>query len=277
MAHLISSKLMASVAHRRLLKGAASVVFASSVYPIYRPQTTEDSIRLDENDPIVIKTREIASRTGVSHPNKIQVYLSEDGETGGSIGANVFGRGIVCISESVYRGFHLDQETWLDDDEDSVADETPSKEEVEFILAHECVHLAKNHSLVMSSFVPIAMLSSASLTTKVHNKFIATLLGVGTLVISGLYLSWCMEYEADHGAASLGKSFHRGGLYALERTRRRNCMLKRVVGTKWITEEGNYLGDTAHPWLTTRIDHLAHLNPRGHECAFCSLLVTHFH
>ncbi|RHY97368.1 hypothetical protein DYB37_011477 [Aphanomyces astaci] len=263
---------MTTVVHRRVLAGAATALFASSVYPVYNPRCTDGAMRLDDDDPIVHATREIAFQTGVTHPENVHVYVSMDGETGGSMGANVFGRGSVCISNAVYRGFHLDESV---DDEDE--DDLPSKEEAEFILAHECVHLAKNHSLVMSSFVPMAMLSSASITTKVSNKFLATLLGVGSLVVGGIYLSWWMEYEADHGAASLGHRFHIGGLSTLERTRRRNCMFKQMHPTRWITDEGNYLADTAHPWLTTRIDHLSSHNIDDcHNCAFCSLVSTPF-
>ncbi|KAF0683071.1 Aste57867_24851 [Aphanomyces stellatus] len=261
--------MASSVLPRRLLSSTAAMLFGVSVYPIVNPNC-DDCFELEDKDPIVIKAREIAFKAGVKNPQNVMVYVSEDGETGGSMGANLLGRGTICISNDVYRGFHQGDGgvEWDADDED-----TPTRDEAEFILAHECVHLAKNHSLVMSSFVPVAMMSSASLTTKVHNKFLATLLGVGCMAIGGIYLSWCMEYEADHGAASLGDSFHRGGLTALERSRRRNCMLKRNWKSDWITDDGNYLGDTAHPWLTTRIDHLQHLQ---HDCAFCSLLVTNF-
>ncbi|CAK4651692.1 hypothetical protein LEN26_020549 [Aphanomyces euteiches] len=153
-------------------------------------------------------------------------------------------------------------------------DEALTRDEVEFILAHECTHLAKNHPLIMASFVPLSMLSSVMVARRLASRSQAgaALVSVGLLALSGMGLSWRMEYEADHGAAALGASYRSGGVDMLERTRRQNCMLKQMWPTRLITDEGNYLADTAHPWLTSRIRHLELLNQLESTtaCAFCS-------
>ncbi|KAF0741855.1 hypothetical protein Ae201684P_017902 [Aphanomyces euteiches] len=250
---------------RRLLGGATAVIFVKLALPICRPHDPND-VPLADNDTFVIATRKIAHRTGLLHPENLRVYVSSGGETGGSIGANLrwLNRSSICVSDMVYESFFAK----------TPCDEALTRDEVEFILAHECTHLAKNHPLSMASFVPPSMLSSVMVARRLasRSRAGAALVSVGLLALSGMGLSWRMEYEADHGAAALGASYRSGGVDMLERTRRQNCMLKQMWPTRLITDEGNYLADTAHPWLTSRIRHLELLNQLESTtaCAFCS-------
>ncbi|OQR97430.1 metalloprotease family M48X [Thraustotheca clavata] len=263
---------------RRVLYGCSTTMFLSATFPVAMPHSStalkaigaQDTTQLEEADPFVIHAREIAKKLGVRHPENVNILLDEsDGEGGGALGADLVGRASIWISKSVYRGFYQapSEESTVHDLE---AD--PAREEVDFILAHECAHIANNHSIKMTSFIPISMLSSYAVATKVPNKLLGAVLGFSMIAGGGLYLSWHMEHEADHIAAALGKTFREGGLSTFERSRTRNCFLKSYFDTRMITKDGNYLGDTSHPWLTTRIHHLEHMECEEHDhaCIFCS-------
>ncbi|OQR87325.1 metalloprotease family M48X [Achlya hypogyna] len=269
---------MTSSYSRRLLVTCASTMFASATFPVAMPHSplalraigASDTKELDASDDFVVQAREIARQLGVRHPENLRVLMDlADGEGGGALGADVFGRSAIWISESIYRGFHQTPSP-TSTVQDIEAD--PAREEVEFILAHECAHIANNHSLKMTSFIPLSMFGSYAIATKVPHKLIGAVLGFGLIAAGGWYLSWHMEHEADHLAASLGQRFRDGGLSTFERSRVRNCFLKSYFDTRMITEEGNYLGDTSHPWLTTRIHHLEHMecDEHDHACIFCS-------
>ncbi|KDO20091.1 hypothetical protein SPRG_14630 [Saprolegnia parasitica CBS 223.65] len=269
---------MSSMYLRRVLCGCATTMFVSATFPVALPHSdlarkaigADATKELDENDAFLQTARSIAKQLGVRHPEHIRVLVDQaGGEGGGALGADVFGQSAIWISESIYRGFHQapSAESTITDLE---AD--PARDEVEFILAHECAHIANNHSLKMTSFIPASMFGSYALATKVPNKLLGAVLGFGLVVFGGLYLSWDMEHEADHLAASLGQRFRSGGLSTFERSRVRNCFLRTYFDTRMITEDGNYLGDTSHPWLTTRIHHLEHMqcDEHDHACIFCS-------
>ncbi|KAE9118508.1 hypothetical protein PF010_g8191 [Phytophthora fragariae] len=89
---------------------------------------------------------------------------------------------------------------------------------------------------------------------KIPNKVVAAVVGVLGVVGGNLYLSWTLEHEADQVAARSG--FARGGIHCFQRKLSRNCQMRSALNTWMIDEWGNYLGDTTHPLLTSRVERL---------------------
>ena len=126
--------------------------------------------------------------------------------------------------------------------------------EIDFVLAHESAHIVKNHSMYTAAFVPVSLAGSYVAIHKIPNKLIAGIVGVFGIVGGHLYLSWSLEHEADQVAAE--KGYACGGISFFQRKLTRNCEVRSVLNTWMITKSGNYIGDTSHPLLTSRIERL---------------------
>lgn len=267
---------------RRFVGASALALYAFSSYPIAEP-TSElslslargaDSVELDRRDPFSINVRTIAARCGVKDPERLSVRVGEQ-TSGASLGANatISRRGAcVVLPAELYEAFHATPAQRQQYD-------LPDKDEIDFVLAHESAHIAKNHSVLSGVFLPISMFASCYVIKKIPNKVLATLASCATLVGGNMLLSWRLEHEADHVAAAQG--YARGGIHCFERKLSQNCALRSRLNTRLITKEGNYLGDATHPLLTSRIQHLqviadaaacASGSDEGHRhagCAYC--------
>jgi|UniRef100_K3XA10 hypothetical protein len=242
---------------RRFIGASALAMYAFSSYPIAEPTSDfslslaqgSDSVELDRRDPFAINVRNVAAHVGVKNPERLSIRVGEE-TAGASMGANVtIGRRGACIILPVelYEAFHATPAIRKKYD-------LPGKDEINFVLAHESAHIAKNHSVISGTFLPLSMVTCCYLIKKIPNKVLASAFGCLALVGGNTFLSWRIEHEADHVAAERG--YAHGGINCFERKLSRNCELRTLLNTHMITKQGNYLGDTAHPLLTSRIHHL---------------------
>lgn len=257
---------------RRFVSASALAMYAFSSYPIAEPTSNfslslaqgTDSVELERQDPFAINVRSVAARVGVKDPERLSIRIGDE-TSGASLGANATIRrrgACIILPSELYEAFHATPAMREQYD-------IPSKDEINFVLAHESAHIAKNHSVVSGTFLPLSMLGCCYMIKKIPNKLVATVAGVATLVGGNTLLSWRIEHEADHVAAEHG--YARGGIHCFERKLSRNCELRTLLQTKMITERGNYLGDTAHPLLTWRIHHLQRIaDATSHSgCKYC--------
>jgi hypothetical protein len=235
-------------------------MYSFSSYPLFDPcgQFTlnlagaADAVELFPEDPFVKNLKQIATRMGVRNPERLSIRISDE-TSGASIGSNLTLRlsgGCIVLPRELHQGFHATaaQRTEFD---------LPEKEEVNFVLAHEIAHIARNHSILTTAFLPGSIMTSYMMMKCFPNKLIGSLLGCFAIAASNIWMSWQVEHEADHMAASLG--FAKGGINCFQRKLSRNCELRTLLNTSMITKKGNYLGDTSHPLLTTRLQHLEDL------------------
>ncbi|TYZ63632.1 hypothetical protein PybrP1_008995 [[Pythium] brassicae (nom. inval.)] len=208
-----------------------------------------DAIELDSRDAFAVHVRNVAARVGVQHPERLSVRVGEE-TAGASLGANaLIARRGACmvLPAELYDAFHAtpaEREMF----------DLPCKDEINFVLAHESAHIAKNHAVVSGLALPTSMVAICFAAHKIPNKVLAAALGCAALVGGNTLLSWRIEHEADHVAAEHG--YASGGINCFERRLFHNCELRALRHSNLITETGNYLGDTAHPLLTWRISHL---------------------
>lgn len=246
---------------RRLLGASALAIYAFSAYPIAEPTSEwslslaqgSDAIELERHDAFAAHVRSVAARVGVKNPERLSIRVGEE-TAGASLGANVsIGHRGACmlLPAELYDAFYATPAERAEHD-------LPSRDEVNFVLAHESAHIAKNHAVVSAAALPLSMLACCFLVAKIPNTLLASAVGCAVLMGSNTLLSWRIEHEADHVAAAHG--YARGGIHCFERKLSRNCELRLLVDASvLITEEGNYLGDAAHPLLTWRIRHLEQL------------------
>lgn len=242
---------------RRFVSASALAMYAFSSYPIAEPTSDlslslahgADSVELDRRDPFAVNVRAVAARIGIKDPERLSIRVGEQ-TTGASLGTNatILRRGAcVILPAELYEAFHATpaQRQRFD---------LPDRDEIDFVLAHESAHIVKNHLLVSGVFLPMSLVASCWLIKKIPNKVLATAAGTLALVGSNMLVSWRIEHEADHVAAAHG--YARGGIHCFERKLSRNCEMRSALHSRLITKEGNYLGDAAHPLLTSRIQHL---------------------
>ncbi|KAE8901589.1 hypothetical protein PF005_g3535 [Phytophthora fragariae] len=251
-------KLMSTALYSKRFIGASALfIYGYASYPIAEPTSTHslrlaqglDSHELDRKDPFAVNVRKIAARVGVKNPERISIRVGEE-TAGASIGANLtVGRRGACIVlpmelyDAFYAPSHLHEKY-----------DIPKRDEIDFVLAHESAHIAKNHSMYTGAFLPVSLIGSCVAIHKIPNKLIAGIVGVLGIVGGNWYLSWSLEHEADEVAAESG--FARGGINCFQRRLSRNCEMRSVLNTWMIDERGNYLADTSHPLLTSRIERL---------------------
>ncbi|KAE9041400.1 hypothetical protein PR003_g4765 [Phytophthora rubi] len=249
---------MSTAAYSKRFIGAASLLlYGYAAYPIAEPTSTHslrlaqglDAHELERKDPFAVNVRRIAARVGVKNPERISIRVGEE-STGASMGANLtVGRRGACIVlpmelyDAFYAPSHVQDKYDL-----------PKRDEIDFVLAHESAHIAKNHSVYTGAFLPASVVGSCFAIHKIPNKLVAAVVGVLGVVGGNLYLSWTLEHEADQVAARSG--FARGGIHCFQRKLSRNCHMRSALNTWMIDERGNYLGDTTHPLLTSRVERL---------------------
>lgn len=254
---------------------AVPIVYPTSAYSL-RLAKGDDAVELDSRDAFAVHVRSVAARVGVTHPERLSVRVSEE-TSGASVGANaVIARRGACmvLPAELYDAFHAtpaEREMF----------DLPCADEMNFVLAHESAHIAKNHAVVSGLFLPASMGAICFAAHKMPNKALAAALGCAALIGGNTLLSWQIEHEADHVAAAHG--YASGGINCFERRLFHNCELRAMRHSSLITETGNYLGDTAHPLLTWRISHLklivddaaavasdnAIQSSAGSGCAYC--------
>ncbi|TMW66319.1 hypothetical protein Poli38472_004084 [Pythium oligandrum] len=243
---------------RRFVGASALAMYAFSQYPLAQPTSDfslslaqgSDSVPLDRRDAFAVNLRQIAARIGVKHPERISIRIGEE-TSGASLGSNatIGWRGACLVLPlELYEAFHAS------DVMRKQFDDIPTREEINFVLAHESAHIARNHSIVSGTFLPMSLVACCYAIKKIPNKAVASVFGSLAMLGGNLLLSWRLEHEADHIAAENG--FASGGIDCFQRKLSRNCELRSLLDTRMITKEGNYLGDTSHPLLTSRIRHL---------------------
>ncbi|KAG6967846.1 hypothetical protein JG687_00004066 [Phytophthora cactorum] len=240
-------KLMSTALYsKRFIGASALLLYGYASYPIAEPTSTHslrlaqglDAHELDRNDPFAINVRKIAARVGVKNPERISIRVGEQ-SAGASMGANLtVGQRGACIvlPMELYDAFYAPAHLHAKYD-------IPKRDEIDF-----------NHSMFTGAFLPASLVGSCVAIHKIPNKLVAGIVGVLGIVGGNLYLSWSLEHEADQVAAESG--FARGGINCFQRKLSRNCEMRSVLKTWMITEKGNYLGDTSHPLLTSRIERL---------------------
>jgi Zn-dependent protease with chaperone function len=244
---------------RRFVGTSALAMYAFSSLPLAAPTSDlslslaqgSDSVPLERSDPFAVNVRKIAARIGVKNPENLSVRVGEE-TSGASIGSNAtigFRGACIVLPLDLYDAFFATDELRR-----KFTGQIPSKEEVDFVLAHEAAHIARNHSIISATFLPLSVIASCSAIKRIPNKFVASIVSCVGLVAGNMLVSWRLEHEADHIAAESG--FVHGGIHCFQRKLSHNCELRSLMNTRMITKEGNYLGDTAHPFLTSRIHHL---------------------
>ncbi|RLN72099.1 hypothetical protein BBO99_00009913 [Phytophthora kernoviae] len=246
-----------AVYSKRFISVSALLLYGYSSYPIAKPTSTHslrlaqglDSHELDRQDEFAINVRKIAARVGVKNPERLSIRVGEEC-SGASMGANLtIDRRGACIVlpmelyDAFYAPSHLHEKY-----------DIPKADEIDFVLAHESAHIAKNHSMLTGAFLPVSLVGSCYAIKKIPNKMVAGIVGVLGIAGGNLLLSWSLEHQADQVAAE--KGYARGGINCFQRKLLWNCEMRSVLNTWLITEKGNYLGDTSHPLLTSRIERL---------------------
>lgn len=253
--------MSAAIYSKRLVGASALFIYAYTSYPVAEPTSNYslrladglDSIEVDRKDPFAINVRSVAARMGVNHPEKLSIRISED-STGAALGTNatIAKRGAcIVLPAELYDAFHASpalREKYRN---------IPTVDEINFVLAHESTHIAKNHALFSNAFLPLSLVLSNVAIRNIPNKLVAGAVGIAVILGGNTLLSWRLEHEADHAAAQQGYAL--GGIDCFQRKLARNCEMRSILNTRMITEAGNYLGDTTHPMLTTRIRHLQHV------------------
>jgi hypothetical protein len=251
-------KLMSTALYSKRFVGASALLlYGYASYPIANPTSTQslrlaqglDAHELDHKDPFAMNVRRIAARVGVKNPERISIRVGEE-SAGASMGANLtVGHRGACIvlPMELYDAFYAPKHLHAKYD-------IPKRDEIDFVLAHESAHIARNHSMYTTAFLPASLVGSCVAIHKIPNKLIAGIVGVLGIVGGNLFLSWSLEHEADQVAAESG--FARGGINCFQRKLSRNCEMRSVLNTWLIDERGNYLADTSHPLLTSRIERL---------------------
>ncbi|RLN90888.1 hypothetical protein BBJ28_00000338 [Nothophytophthora sp. Chile5] len=249
--------MSAALYSKRFIGASALMIYGYGSYPIAKPTSSFslklaqglDAHELDRQDPFAINVRQIAKRVGVKNPDRVSIRVGEQ-SSGASIGANAtIGRRGACIvlPMELYDAFHAPSHLHEKYD-------IPKRDEIDFVLAHESAHIAKNHGMITGASLPVSLVGCCYAIHKIPNKLVAGIVGVLGIVGGNMLLSWSLEHEADRVAAQNG--FARGGISCFQRKLSRNCELRSVLNTRLITTKGNYLGDTSHPLLTTRIERL---------------------
>ncbi|CAH0519235.1 unnamed protein product [Peronospora belbahrii] len=245
---------------KRLVGASAMVLYGYASYPIVEPTSTHslrlaqglDAYELDSNDRFAIHVRHVAACVGVKNPERISVRVGVE-SAGASMGANLMidkcGACMVLPIE-LYDAFYAPRHVHKKYD-------IPKRNEIDFVLAHESAHIAKNHSMYTAAFLPALLVGNCMAIYKIPKKLIAGIVGALGMVGGHLCLSWSLEHEADQVAAENG--FACGGISYFQRKLTRNCEMRSVLNTLMITKSGNYLGDTSHPLLTSRIERLRNL------------------
>lgn len=271
--------MAAAIYSKRLVGASALLIYAYASYPLAEPTSPfslsladgQDSVELDRRDPFAINVRAVAARMGVKHPERLAIHVGEQ-TSGAAMGANatIARRGAcIVLPAELYDAFHAPASLREKYD-------FPSQDEIDFVLAHESTHIAKNHAIMSGAWLPLSLVASNFAIRKIPNKVLAGVVGVVGIIGSNTLLSWHLEHEADHAAAQQG--FAHGGIDCFQRKLQRNCQLRREFNANFITEQGNYLGDTSHPLLTSRVRHLQHVaasnvleaaSHTGDACSYC--------
>jgi Zn-dependent protease with chaperone function len=253
--------MAAAIYSKRLVGASALLIYAYTSYPLAEPTSVfslsladgQDAVEVDQRDAFAANVRAVAARMGVKNPERLSIRVSED-STGAALGANatIDRRGAcMVLPAELYDAFHASPA--LREKYPSI----PTIDEINFVLAHESTHIAKNHALFSNAFLPLSLVLSNVAIRKIPNKVFAGLAGIAVILGGNTLLSWRLEHEADHAAAQQG--FAHGGIDCFQRKLDRNCEVRAVLHSRLITKEGNYLGDTTHPLLTSRIRHLQHV------------------
>ncbi|KAI9922615.1 hypothetical protein PsorP6_000668 [Peronosclerospora sorghi] len=245
---------------KRFIGTSALLLYGYACYPSICP-TSKYSLRLahgleshelEYKDPFAVNVRTIAARVGVTDAERLSIRVGGQ-SAGASIGTNrtlkQCGACIVLpweLYDAFYAPSHLHK-----------VYDIPQRDEIDFTLAHECAHIARNHAMYTAAFLPVSLVGSCVAIRTIPNKVIGGIIGVLGLVGGNMYLSWSFEHEADQVAAESG--FARGGIHCFQRKLSRNCAIRSRLHTRMITENGNYLGDPSHPLLTSRIKRLIRL------------------
>ena len=256
--------LTSALRSKRLIGASALVLYGYTSYSIVDPTSSHalqlaqglDAHELNGDDLFARNVRQIAARVGVKHPERISVRVGEQ-SAGASMGSNLtIGQRGACIvlPMELYDAFYAPPRLH---DKYGI----PTRDEIDFVLAHESAHLAKNHAVYAGAFLPASFLGSCVAIQKIPNKFLAGVVGILGMIGGNLCLSWSLEHEADQVAAETG--FARGGIKCFQRKLSRNYEIRSVSNTRLITASGNYLGDTSHPLLTSRIERLELLASAG--------------
>ncbi|UIZ20650.1 hypothetical protein KXD40_000465 [Peronospora effusa] len=245
---------------KRFVGASALLLYGYALYPIVKPTSTRslrlaqglDAHELGEKDLFAMNVRNIAARVGVKNPERISIRVGMQ-SAGASMGTNftIRERGAcIVVPMELYDAFYAPSHLYKKYD-------MAKRHEIDFVLAHESAHIAKNHSMYTAAFLPASLIGSYVAINKIPNKLIAGIVSMLSIIGSHLYLSWSLEHEADQVAAANG--FACGGISYFQRKLIRNCEMRSLYKTRMITKRGNYLGDTSHPFLTSRIERLQFL------------------
>ena len=249
-----------ALSSKRCVGASALLLYGYASYPIAKPTSTHslrlaqglDAHELGDNDRFAMTVRNIAARVGVKNPERISIRVGVQ-SAGASMGTNLTMRqcgACIVLPMELYDAFYAPPHVHNKDD-------IAKRHEIAFVVAHESAHIAKNHSMYTAAFLPVSLMGSYVAINTIPNKWIASIVTVVGLVSSHVYLSWSLEHEADQVAAAHG--FAWGGIHFFQRKVIRNCAMRSLLNTRMITKSGNYLGDTSHPLLTSRIERLQRL------------------
>lgn len=173
---------MSTAAYSKRFIGAASLLlYGYAAYPIAEPTSPHslrlaqglDAHELDRQDPFAVNVRRIAARVGVKNPERISIRVGEE-STGASMGANLtVGQRGACIvlTMELYDAFYAPSH--IQDKYD-----LPKSDEIDFVLAHESAHIAKNHAMLTGAFLPASLVGSCFAIHKIPNKLVAAVIGV---------------------------------------------------------------------------------------------------
>ncbi|CCI42700.1 unnamed protein product [Albugo candida] len=230
-----------------IMSGYAAYTIAdpTNVFAL-RQANAETSILLQQSDSFVQYASKIASQVGVRSAENLEIRLSQQ-NAGASLGTNLKKKACIILPLDLYTAFHSNSS-------DSVDTDLPSPAELDFVIAHESAHIADNHMVISRAAFPISLFGAYSFMSKIPNKWVAAMVGCGTLLLTNIFVSRQIEYRADAIAAKAG--YGHGGVVLFKRSQVRNCRVRELTKSRMITKRGDYLGDIMHPLLTSRIKRL---------------------
>nr|CCA14522.1 metalloprotease family M48X putative [Albugo laibachii Nc14] len=196
-----------------------------------RQANAETSVLLQNSDPFVQYASKIASQVGIRFAGSLEFRLSEQ-NAGTSLGINLT-KACIIVPLELYTAYHSNES-------DRSNADLPSLAEIDFVIAHECAHIADNHMIISRAAFPISLFGAYSLISKISNKWLAAIAGCATLLLTNVCVSRQIEYRADAIVAKAG--FGPGGVQFFKRSQVRNCEVRELTKSPMITESGDYLG-----------------------------------
>jgi hypothetical protein len=149
---------------KRLVGASGLLIYAYMSYPLAELTSafslslagSQDAVEVDRRDAFAANVRAVAARMGVKNPERLSIRASVD-SAGVALGesATIDRRGAcMVLPAKLYDAFHASP---------ALREKYPSIRTIDainFVLAHESTHIAKNHALFSNTSLPLSLVLS---------------------------------------------------------------------------------------------------------------------